>query len=106
MTWQEQAACLDKTWMADPRGRRAEARAVCKGCPVLRPCKGWILSDEGVAAEVPGIVAGLSPEQRDLVECACGAVTTRPRSRRGQCWSCYTSHETFPALDDYLEAVS
>jgi hypothetical protein len=86
--WQERAACLEQTWFTSPYGRTEEARAICQACPVLSECKTWILTSK---LPVPGIVAGLSPEQRDLVECACGTVQQKERTRKGMCWSCYTA---------------
>ena len=56
-------ACAGLFWMADVEDeseRLAEARAVCRACPVLTACRAWAL-----AADVGGVVAGLTDTERD-----------------------------------------
>ena len=55
-------ACVGEFWMADVEDgaeRLAEARAVCRACPVLTACRTWAL-----AADVGGVVAGLTDTER------------------------------------------
>jgi hypothetical protein len=94
--WHERAACRDKTWMSR-KGYTEQARMVCAACPVLVECKIWALTAPE-AVGIPGIVAGLSPVQRGQVECiseGCETVVPREKTRKGQCWTCYTAIETF-----------
>ena len=55
-------ACVGLFWMADVEDeseRLAEARAVCRTCPVLTACRTWAL-----ASDVGGVVAGLTDTER------------------------------------------
>jgi hypothetical protein len=85
--WQEHAACLGKTWLA-VKGNTPAAKSLCRSCPVLEPCRRWVMTDP-VGPTIPGVVAGLSIEQRAGVECACGVTAPRTQTRNGKCWSCY-----------------
>lgn len=85
--WRLRASCLGMTWMAHS-GRVDEARDVCNGCPVLTDCRTWIT--EPGADPVPGVVAGMTLEQRGWVDCAgCGEPTQQHRTRNGRCFRCY-----------------
>lgn len=56
-------ACVGRFWMADVEDgaeRLAEARAVCRACPVLTACRTWALT-----SDVGGVVAGLTDTERD-----------------------------------------
>ena len=55
-------ACVGLFWMADVEDgaeRLAEARAVCRACPVLTACRTWALT-----SDVGGVVAGLTDTER------------------------------------------
>ena len=55
-------ACVGLFWMADVEDRSkrlAEARAVCRACPVLTACRTWALT-----SDVGGVVAGLTDTER------------------------------------------
>lgn len=55
-------ACVGLFWMADVEDRSerlAEARAVCRACPVLTACREWALT-----SDVGGVVAGLTDTER------------------------------------------
>ena len=55
-------ACVGLFWMADVEDeseRLAEARAICRTCPVLTACRTWAL-----ASDVGGVVAGLTDTER------------------------------------------
>lgn len=55
-------ACVGLFWMADVEDRSerlADARAVCRACPVLTACREWALT-----ADVGGVVAGLTDTER------------------------------------------
>ena len=55
-------ACVGEFWMADVEDqseRLAEARAVCRACPVLTECRTWALT-----SDVGGVVAGLTDTER------------------------------------------
>jgi hypothetical protein len=47
---------------ADGVAARARARAVCAGCPVLEPCRSWVMT--GPERLPGGVAAGMSPAQR------------------------------------------
>ena len=56
-------ACVGEFWMADVEDgseRLAEARAICRACPVLTACRTWALT-----SDVGGVVAGLTDTERD-----------------------------------------
>lgn len=55
-------ACVGEFWMADVEDaseRLAEARAICRTCPVLTACRTWALT-----SDVGGVVAGLTDTER------------------------------------------
>ena len=55
-------ACVGLFWMADVEDgseRLAEARAICRTCPVLTACRTWALT-----SDVGGVVAGLTDTER------------------------------------------
>ena len=55
-------ACVGEFWMADVEDgseRLAEARAICRACPVLTACRTWALT-----SDVGGVVAGLTDTER------------------------------------------
>ena len=55
-------ACVGEFWMADVEDgaeRLAEARAICRACPVLTACRTWALT-----SYVGGVVAGLTDTER------------------------------------------
>ena len=55
-------ACVGLFWMADVEDRSerlAEARAICRACPVLTACRTWALT-----SDVGGVVAGLTDTER------------------------------------------
>lgn len=77
MTWREEVACRGMTDLFYPSDRRtarfwsaADERhqqvclAVCRGCPVRRECREWVLGEpEDPCPEA--VVAGMAPEERD-----------------------------------------
>ena len=55
-------ACVGLFWMADVEDeseRLADARAICRACPVLTACRTWALT-----SDVGGVVAGLTDTER------------------------------------------
>jgi hypothetical protein len=86
--WRDQAACIGQTWMAQ-RGNTKEAREVCMGCPSYKPCRDWVLSSP-IGVTIPGVVAGLTPQQRGAVECSeCDRPVPKGSSVLGMCPSCH-----------------
>lgn len=62
-SWREQAACRGADtdlWVSPLGGNYAEARAVCKTCPVQPDCLAW-----AVEVRIPcGMWGGLGPAER------------------------------------------
>lgn len=57
-------ACVGEFWMADVEDgaeRLADARAICRACPVLTACRTWALT-----SDVGGVVAGLTDTEREI----------------------------------------
>ncbi len=68
-SWQLEGSCLgypsvvfypDESRRGDIRRREEEAKAICRGCPVLQPCREYSLN----APEVHGIWGGMTAKER------------------------------------------
>ena len=61
--WIRDAACggLARAMEALDEG---EAKAICRGCPVITDCYTWVIRDLRQADDPAGVVAGLNPRQR------------------------------------------
>ncbi len=71
LDWQRQAACAGRwdlffaeeaEYPHEREAREAEAKALCAGCPVSRPCLEYRLSFESQADD--GLWSGLGPAER------------------------------------------
>jgi len=63
--WTRQAACAGRPDLMDPPTARltTAALALCRRCPVLQPCRDWViaLSDR---SDPGGIAGGMTEEER------------------------------------------
>ncbi len=88
MEWLQDAACLDADWDMTDNRHTLQSKKMCNVCPVLDPCHLYAMTDHAVG--VPGVLAGLTFNERGQVECAtCPAIVRKTDTRHGQCWSCY-----------------
>jgi WhiB family redox-sensing transcriptional regulator len=80
-TWFELAACKKKTELMFPKEHKdityiAQARAICKSCPVKAPCLEYAL--EFPPADMHGVWAGLTSRQLAAEQRRRGVKPTRP----------------------------
>lgn len=79
--WFGHAACKGKTQLMFPKEHKdityiAQARAICKGCPVQKPCLEYAL--EFPSADMHGVWAGLTSRQLASEQRKRGVKPTRP----------------------------
>lgn len=79
--WFKQAACKGKTELMFPKQHKdityiAQARAMCKGCPVKKPCLEYAL--EFPPADMHGVWAGMTSRQLAAEQRRRGIKPTRP----------------------------
>jgi len=89
LNWQAQAACLEVPWDITNEVYETQGKALCRQCPVLDPCVNYAIHDDR-AIGVPGVLGGMTAEERGQVACSrCRIVILKRGSRAGLCWSCY-----------------
>ncbi len=84
--WRDQASCLEHDQeLFFPVGNNAaalrqteDAKAVCRGCPVMEPCLMWALE-----AGVVGVWGGLTEDERRALRKRTQRVAARARDRAG-----------------------
>ncbi|MDA1122515.1 MAG: WhiB family transcriptional regulator [Bacteroidetes bacterium] len=79
--WFELASCRGKTQLMFPKEHKdityiAQARAICKTCPVQKPCLEYAL--EFPAADMHGVWAGFTSRQLAAEQRKRGVKPTRP----------------------------
>jgi WhiB family redox-sensing transcriptional regulator len=79
--WMHHAACKGKTQLMFPKEHRnityiAQARAICKSCPVKKPCLEYAL--EFPPADMHGVWAGLTSRQLAAEQRRRGVRPKRP----------------------------
>lgn len=87
--WRLKAACLNVSWDITNPANEDPGKRLCRQCPVLDPCSNYALNDQR-AIGIPGVLGGLTVEERGQVACSgCDLVVTKRSTRGGKCWSCY-----------------
>lgn len=85
--WRDQAACLD-TWHElffpvgngpDALRQTWDAKAVCRGCPVLEPCLTWALD-----ADVAGIWGATTEDERRALRRRTQRAQAKARDRASE----------------------
>lgn len=79
--WMKRAACRDKTDLMFPKEHKdityiAEARAMCRECPVKTPCMAYAL--QYPTADIHGVWAGLTSRQLAAKQKQLGIKPTKP----------------------------
>lgn len=79
--WMKRAACRDKTDLMFPKEHKdityiAEARALCRTCPVKTPCLAYAL--QYPTADIHGVWAGLTSRQLAAKQKELGIKPTKP----------------------------
>jgi WhiB family redox-sensing transcriptional regulator len=79
--WMERAACKGKTNLMFPKEHKdityiAEARALCRECPVKTPCLAYAL--QYPTADIHGVWAGLTSRQLAAKQKALGIKPVKP----------------------------
>lgn len=79
--WMERAACKGKTNLMFPKEHKdityiAEARALCRECPVKTPCLAYAL--QYPTADIHGVWAGLTSRQLAAKQKKLGLKPTKP----------------------------
>lgn len=79
--WMEEAACKNKTDLFFPKRHKdityiAEARRICRGCPVVDPCLEYALMFPH--QDMHGVWAGKTPRQLGAEQKRRGIQPTKP----------------------------
>lgn len=85
--WMQDAACVGvdpEAWFPHPTANAAEAKAVCRSCPVQAACLNDALERETADSWRWGIWGGLQPEER----AALARGVTTPRMQSVPCETC------------------
>lgn len=67
--WQERAACAGEDpelWHPNDSRQAAQAKRICKQCPVILECLNWALNTE-LPSTREGIYGGTTPNERQMI---------------------------------------
>lgn len=69
-TWPGLGSCVgqpDLMYPNDSSGSLADARSLCRGCPVLDRCRSWVLGLP-YDADPGGVIAGMTLAEREAIQ--------------------------------------